>query len=198
MPTRRAVASLFGLTLSLMHVSAQSVTLYAVSQDIANASQVNQISLAASYSVSVAGTDSHGGTTYVEVEVITSAVAIPPLQPGLPRTTITGPSTPTTATFTWVEDASGVQESFLESASGITPEAVMETCGFGTDGRGTCVQTLASPQTTAVITFSGNIVPVFRVAAATPSPSTQNAALRTAYTWNVLSAAVVVALFQAV
>ncbi|KAJ6556604.1 hypothetical protein DFH09DRAFT_1280307 [Mycena vulgaris] len=190
MPTQRAMASLFGLTLSLMHVSAQNVTLYAVSQDIASEFQVNQISITASDSVSVAGTNSHGGTTYVDVKVITSEVDIQP------QTTITVLSAPTTATFTWVEDASGIQESFLRSASG---ETVVETCGFGTDGRGTCVETLASPQTTEAVTFSGNIEPVFTLVAATPSPSKQNAALRTVYTcWNVLSTAVVIALFQAV
>ncbi|KAJ7337678.1 hypothetical protein DFH08DRAFT_1082821 [Mycena albidolilacea] len=185
MPTQRAVASLFGLTLSLMHVSAQSVTLYAVSQDVA--SEANQVSIAASNSVSVAGTDSHGGTTYVDVEVVTSEVLINPY------TTITVLSVPTTATFTWVEDASGKQESFLRSVG-----TEVKTCGFGTDGHGTCVETLAAPQTTATFTFSGNVVPLFTLVAATPSPSKQNAALRTAYMgWNVLSVAVVMALLRA-
>ncbi|KAJ7753877.1 hypothetical protein B0H14DRAFT_2635544 [Mycena olivaceomarginata] len=167
-----------------MHVSAQSVTLYAVSQDVA--SEANQVSIAASNSVSAAGTDSHGGTTYVDVEVVTSEVLIKP------DTTITVLSVPTTTTFTWVEDASGIQESFLRSG-----ETAGETCGFGTDGHGTCVETRARPPTTETFTFSGNVVPLFTVAAA-PSPSKQNAALRTAYMgWNVLSAAVVMALFQA-
>ncbi|KAJ6540422.1 hypothetical protein B0H19DRAFT_1077830 [Mycena capillaripes] len=159
MPTQRAVASVFGLTLALMHGHCSI---------IASEFQMNRISITASDSVSVAGTNSHGGTTYVDVEVITSEVVIQP------QTTITI-SVPITATFTWVEDASGIQESFLKGAS----ETVVETCGFGADGRGTCVETLVSPQTTEVVTFSGNIEPLFTLVAATPSASKQNAALHT-------------------
>ncbi|KAJ7889882.1 hypothetical protein B0H14DRAFT_2561569 [Mycena olivaceomarginata] len=186
MPTQRAVASLFALTFALMHVSAQNVTLHVVSQDIGSGSQVDQISFTASDSISVGGTNSHGGTTYVGVEVLNSEVLIQL------HTTITFLSAPTTATFTWVEDASGFQQTNIRSASGIAPETAVETCGFGTDGRGTCVETLVSPQTTETITFSGNVVPYFTLVAAPK----QNAALRTVYTgWNVLSAAVVMALF---
>ncbi|KAJ7351428.1 hypothetical protein DFH08DRAFT_1078441 [Mycena albidolilacea] len=197
MPTQRVVASLFALTLALMHVSAQNVTLHVVSQDIPSGSQANQISFTASDSISVGGTNSHGGTTYVDVEVLISEVVIQP------HTTITVSSAPTTDTFTWVEDASGFQQTNIRSVNGITPETAVETCGFGTDGRGTCVESLVSPQTTETITFSGNVVPYFTLVAASPSSSSssssskKNAALRTAYTgWNVLSAVVVMALFQ--
>ncbi|KAF8143473.1 hypothetical protein K438DRAFT_1993884 [Mycena galopus ATCC 62051] len=190
------MASLFGLALSLMQGGPVApVTLYAISQDISSGAQVNQISIAAGHSLSVAGSNFDGGTTYVDVEVVTSEFFIGA------DTTVTGVSAPATATFTWVEDASGMQESFLESASGITPETVVdsETCGFGNDGRGTCVKTLVFPQTTEAITFSGKVVPVFTLVAAPPSPSKGNAALRSVYTgWTVLSAAVVMALFQAV
>ncbi|KAF7345772.1 hypothetical protein MVEN_01597800 [Mycena venus] len=171
MPTQRAVASLFGLTLALMHVSAQTVTLYAVSQDIANESQVNQFSIMASDSISVAGTNSHGRTR--------PSPSSAPLPPPPVRYRI---------------DIDGIF--YSRSANGITPETVVETCGFGTNGRGTCVETLVLPQTTETVTYSGNIVPDFTLVAATPS-SKQNAAPRTAYTgWNVLPAAVVMALFH--
>ncbi|KAJ6521655.1 hypothetical protein DFH09DRAFT_1372966 [Mycena vulgaris] len=96
MPTQRAMASLFGLTLSLMHEF-----------------QVNRISITTSDSVSVAGINSHGGTTYVDVKVITSEVVIQP------QTTITVLSAPTTATFTWVEDASGIHTVAVEAKRGI-------------------------------------------------------------------------------
>jgi hypothetical protein len=84
--------SLIQSTHLALEVSAQNVTLHVVSQDIASGSQVDQISFTASDSISVGGTNSHGGTTYVGVEVLNSEVVIQP------HTTITFLSAPTTAT----------------------------------------------------------------------------------------------------
>ncbi|KAJ6550133.1 hypothetical protein B0H19DRAFT_1237159 [Mycena capillaripes] len=129
-----------------------------------------------SISVSAAGVGADGWTTYVEVEVITSVVL------EAPSTTTTLISTPYTESgslllfplifeqtltrfgpplaVTFEENASGYRESFPITGVGAT---LYQSCGFGGDGRGTCVQhqVIQSTQEVAFETFSGNVAPFY-------------------------------------
>ncbi|KAJ7095026.1 hypothetical protein C8R44DRAFT_989583 [Mycena epipterygia] len=123
---------LLGLTFAFVReASAQTVTLYALSEGVPSETIVQD----ATVSYSVAGTNSNGGTTYVEVVAETSLVDIGP------SATFTLFSVPTTYTETLVEDASGFAGSVIVFGPGTRSEIVAETCGFGADGHGACIET---------------------------------------------------------
>jgi hypothetical protein len=74
---------------------------------------------------------------------------------------------------TLIEDASGYQGS-VELGSGGSTAVEVESCGFGADGRGTCV---ASAPGFPATTQSGSVVPFYTLTAAVSIPSqTQNSA----------------------
>ncbi|KAJ6550168.1 hypothetical protein B0H19DRAFT_1265028 [Mycena capillaripes] len=182
-PTFRSIVA-FSLTL-MQSTSAQ--TLSGVSGDMPSQAGILQESL----SVSAGGTNLNGGTTYVEVDAITSDVIIEPY------TTLTVYSAPTTLTETFVEDASGRAGSipimFTISPSTTATEAFV-TCGFGADGRGTCVETiLGQSGIFGAFTFSGSVVPFYTLPA-TPSAACHSV-VRVA-PWIVLPA-IFVAIFRA-
>jgi hypothetical protein len=68
---------------------------------------------------------------------------------------------------------------------------VVETCGFGADGRGTCVETITHVQTLAAstatenlaITFSGSVVPFYTLPAV---PSADQRSAGRVKSWIVL------------
>ncbi|KAJ6533508.1 hypothetical protein B0H19DRAFT_1186096 [Mycena capillaripes] len=173
-----------GLSLILMQTSAQ--TLYDISDNVPSRTIIVQESI----SVSAGGTNSNGGTTYVEVFVITSEIDI------VPDGTFTQVSVPTTFTKTFVEDSSGRAESvpfmLIYPTSTLATEA-FETCGFGTDGRGTCVETVSGQSIFGDFTFSGSVVPFYTLPA-TPSAACHSVMRFTP--WIVLPA-IFVAIFHA-
>lgn len=102
---------------------------------------------------------------------------------------------------TFVENASGEVVFPLGETSG----APAETCRFGADGKGTCVDVIpvtaiGSSAGFVSSTVSGVVVPFYTLTAPTPSPSgpsQSSAVLRSPLTiWNAL--AVVVAFMHAV
>ena len=103
------------------------------------------------------------------------------------------------AAETFVEDASGMFGSIPFIGPGPPTSDAVETCGFGADGRGTCVFSFAGPaQSEVVLRGSGSVVPFYTLTAPTPSSSHNSAVLRSPFTaWDVLAGVVVVALFQA-
>ncbi|KAJ7340775.1 hypothetical protein DFH08DRAFT_245109 [Mycena albidolilacea] len=146
MPSFTALVAILGLSL-LQKVSAQ--TLYFVSDDDPSKSIVRAESLA----VSEAGANLAGATTYIVVDAVSSVVVVEP------STTIIEVAHPTTYTATYVGDAS--RADIRWGSSGSAP-GVVETCGFGTNGLGTCAETLpidAFPKETVVVAFTGSVVP---------------------------------------
>ncbi|KAJ6484692.1 hypothetical protein C8R45DRAFT_1214716 [Mycena sanguinolenta] len=173
-----------------LRACAQTVTLFGISVSTPQLSQT--VVEPASFSISPGGTNAAGGTTYVEVAVITSDIILKPSE------TFTLVSVPTTITETFVEDASGLTGD-VPILPGTTK--VPETCGFGTDGRGTCVISVEF----ANLTFSGDVVPIYtftelpsgtasQTGAASQTTSSQNGALShgALAVWNVLAVAAVV------
>ncbi|KAJ7098335.1 hypothetical protein C8R44DRAFT_358683 [Mycena epipterygia] len=106
-------------------------TLYHVGSEIG---QITTEALSQSVSVSAAGVGADGATTYVE-DILESYIAIE-----YSDTTVTLLTTPIAYTVTFVADASGYHESFQFGMEG----QAFETCGFGADGHGTCVEELLS------------------------------------------------------
>ncbi|KAJ7080569.1 hypothetical protein C8R43DRAFT_965712 [Mycena crocata] len=85
-------------------------------------------------------------------------------------------STPTTLSFTYEAAASGFRESF--SGADILH---LETCAFGADGKGTCVEEFVRPSSTLMeATRTGSVVHFYTLAAQptdtapTPSPTTSS------------------------
>ncbi|KAJ7220777.1 hypothetical protein GGX14DRAFT_432038 [Mycena pura] len=64
-------------------------------------------------------------------------------------------------TLTIVESAGGLHQSGFGSE--------FETCGFGADGHGTCIEEYAFGSDTVTMTYSGTVVPFFTLAAAVAS-----------------------------
>ncbi|KAJ7120266.1 hypothetical protein C8R44DRAFT_921389 [Mycena epipterygia] len=122
-----------------------------------------------SFSISAAGVGADGATTYVEVEVESSHLQVEPSR------TITFLSVPTTFTNTFIADASGVRLSYATPVpfqlSSLT-RTVAETCSFGANGLGTCVLDNALAGSATASTFSGSVVPLYTLAAATTAPTT--------------------------
>ncbi|KAF8191912.1 hypothetical protein K438DRAFT_1970283 [Mycena galopus ATCC 62051] len=133
-----------------------------------------------------------------------------------PSTTLTLFSVPTTYTETFVEDASGFAGSLVVFGPFTRSQIVAETCSFGADGRGACIETLSAPgasESGEILTESGSVVPVQTLTAVAPNPpsstsqtqtptsSTSQSSARTVWkhkftVWNVL--VVGMALFPAV
>ncbi|KAJ7617759.1 hypothetical protein FB45DRAFT_214469 [Roridomyces roridus] len=93
-------------------------------------------------------------TTYVLIDAVSSVVVVEP------STTIVEVAFPTTFTATYVGDASGatIEWGADESHSAL---GAVETCGFGTNGIGTCAETLpvdVFPEETIVIEYTGSVV----------------------------------------
>ncbi|KAJ7912300.1 hypothetical protein B0H13DRAFT_2327467 [Mycena leptocephala] len=171
------------LSLNLLHTSAQSVTLCGITQSLPSQTVISPHSI----SFSAGGTNANGGTTYVEVIAQSSLVDIEP------STTLTLISVPTTFTETLVADASGWRGSVLLFPGS---EEAQETCGFGADGRGTCVYSFVGPAETGA-TISGSVVPVYTLAAPAASSSHSSTVLCSALTpWNVLSVVVITLLYS--
>ncbi|KAJ7921778.1 hypothetical protein B0H13DRAFT_1866383 [Mycena leptocephala] len=177
MPSLTALVAILGLSL-LPKVSAQ--TLYFVSEDDPSKSIVRAESLA----ISDVGANLNDATTYIIVDAVSSVVDVEP------STTIVEVSDPTTYTATYVGDASGATIQW--GSSGSAP-GVVETCGFGANGLGTCAETLpidAFPKETLVAAFTGSVVPY--TLKSTPSAARHMTAC--IGPWLVL--AVIVALFH--
>ncbi|KAJ7864755.1 hypothetical protein B0H14DRAFT_3133581 [Mycena olivaceomarginata] len=154
----KSVHNIFATVLLLLalRVYAGPVTLYGVSASSGPTSLLNDGSI----SISALGVGTDGWTTYVEEEVITSEVI------AAPSTTITLISTPTTATLTFEENASGYRESVPFTEVGAT---FYQSCGFGGNGQGTCVQhqLIQSTQDAAFETISGSVVPFYTLSSST-------------------------------
>ncbi|KAJ6484725.1 hypothetical protein C8R45DRAFT_999158, partial [Mycena sanguinolenta] len=198
---------LVGLSFPTLYAYAQTVTLFDISANVPSQTIVEQQSL----TISAGGTNSNGGTTYVEVNAINSEVIVEG------STTFTVISAQTTVTDTFVADASGFAGTLVVPPGSAVAQ---ETCGFGSDGVGTCVLTVMESGIRIGTTFSGSVVPIFTLTApgsqssgassgasqggsgsqsgtASPSPTQSAAALNSAFTsWNVLII-VVVAMVQA-
>ncbi|KAJ7021390.1 hypothetical protein C8F04DRAFT_1273822 [Mycena alexandri] len=172
------VSLLWGLSLFMVSglghraaVYAQTVTLHDV---FATASGLTQID-SESFSFSAGGVGADGATTYVGVVVESFAVD------ELASTTVTFADKPFTATVTRVEDASGYR---LTSPEEICEDGVctvdttappdVRTCSFGADGQGSCVQQLGGESRT--LTWSGSVVPIYTLPAATGTPAKNHAA----------------------
>ncbi|KAF7344666.1 hypothetical protein MVEN_01626800 [Mycena venus] len=190
LPTVGRLAALISVALMLSHSSAQSVTLYDITEDIPSGLPSQSVSFARSVSVSVGGTNSEGGTTYVEIIAETSLVVVEPSR------TITFLSVPTTATVTFVEDASGFRGSAVIMGENTT-QTGGETCGFGSDGRGTCLETLTGPSQTGVFTESGSVVPWYTLPATQRSAAQGSEVLGSTFKPLIVAAAVVTALIYA-
>ncbi|KAJ7311563.1 hypothetical protein DFH08DRAFT_897985 [Mycena albidolilacea] len=154
----KSVHNIFATVLLLLalRVSAGPVTLYGLS----GSSGPTSILAAESISISALGVGTDGWTTYVEEAVFTSEVMV------APSTTITLISTPTTATLTFEENASGYRESVPLTEVGAT---LYESCGFGGNGQGTCVlhQLIQSTQEAAFGTITGSVVPFYTLGSST-------------------------------
>ncbi|KAF7342518.1 hypothetical protein MVEN_01842000 [Mycena venus] len=111
--------------------------------------------------VSAVGVGADGWTTYVQSGTISLDV-----QEG-PSTTVTVVSAPARFVGGFEENASGYRASLVGGE-------FAETCAFGPDGRGTCVEKLVQASSTRLnTTYSGSIVPVYTIAALNaPSKST--------------------------
>ncbi|KAJ7060936.1 hypothetical protein C8F01DRAFT_177573 [Mycena amicta] len=115
-------------------------------------------------SVSALGVGADGMTTYLEVGAETLALEA---SGTVTQTLLTG-EIPFTATF--LEDASRI-------VIGTTGSGLFESCTFGADGTGTCVNQFvdvgASTTSTLTTTFTGPVVPWYTLnaAAASGSPS---------------------------
>ncbi|KAJ7484491.1 hypothetical protein FB451DRAFT_1393038 [Mycena latifolia] len=128
-----------------MPVGAQ--TLYGISQISPVATVVES---PASRIYSAIGVGADGATTYVEEDIESFIAFI------FPSTTEIVLSEPTTLTGTFVQDASGERAS---TSSGLVYQA--ETCGFGADGHGTCVDEFGRGSLTVTQTFSGVVEPFY-------------------------------------
>ncbi|KAF8128485.1 hypothetical protein K438DRAFT_2000260 [Mycena galopus ATCC 62051] len=182
------------LSFAVLHACAQTVTLFGLSASIPPSQTPTIVEPLSIESIVPVGTNADGATTYVEVIVITSNLAIFPSQ------TLTVITEPTTITETFVEDASG-RTGGVPLLPGTSK--LPESCGFGTDGRGTCVISLGIANATA--TISGDVVPIYtfteppsstasQTGAASQSTSSQNGAMShcTLAVWNVLAVVAVV------
>ncbi|KAJ7484493.1 hypothetical protein FB451DRAFT_1393039 [Mycena latifolia] len=156
------ICRLFFVFSVLRVVGAQ--TLYDVSQTIPSQTEVESVSR--TYSAIGVGAD--GATTYV-AKFIQSFIAFE-----YPSTTQIAISSPTTATLTFVQDASG--QRFTASEGTVVQ---FRTCGFGADGQGTCVDKLAIGTATGTQTYSSPVEPfyTFPSAATLPAPLTPRAIL---------------------
>ncbi|KAJ7120257.1 hypothetical protein C8R44DRAFT_737083 [Mycena epipterygia] len=172
------IRATFLLLATSIYVSVQ--TLYDVSESVFP-SGVSLLAVQESVSISAVGVGVDGGTTYVEIDVESSLVD----SQFLPSTTITVISVPTTFTRsfppalgpylayltsseTFIADASGLRYSYPPSVFFGSSVTLAETCSFGANGIGTCVeQYLIGPP----VTFSGSVIPYYTLATATPTPT---------------------------
>ncbi|KAJ6533501.1 hypothetical protein B0H19DRAFT_1272154 [Mycena capillaripes] len=142
--------SIVALSLNLMQ-STSAQTLYGLSEHVPSQTVILQVSI----SVSAGGTNSN--------DIVPDAI-------------FTQVSVPTTFTETFVQDASGVFESVqFIPVSPASPTLVPETCRFGADGRGTCVETVpvesGGNMVSVAVTHSGSVVPFYTLQAASSVPT---------------------------
>ncbi|KAJ7104814.1 hypothetical protein C8R44DRAFT_987757 [Mycena epipterygia] len=169
-----------GLLLALsIYASAQSVTLYDISvAPTAGPTFIEQESI----SLSAAGVNSDGATTYIEVVVQSGLGQVFPT-----TTSFQAFSSPATFTNTLVADASGFRQEdpFRGSLT------IVESCRFGSNGFGTCVQEVPFPaqSSTVTATFSGAVVPFQTLAVAKHNSASRSGAalLSDLKRWGVVS-----------
>ncbi|KAJ7762887.1 hypothetical protein B0H16DRAFT_1528067 [Mycena metata] len=157
--------TLAAVLLSTIH-AVYGQTLYTVSVANPNFTQI----LEETVSVFAVGVGADGWTTYTESGSASLLV-------------LEGPST--TTTFANASDPVMVVGEFEENASGFrfSDLGVVETCGFGSDGRGTCVEKLPGASSTQTDIFPGSVVPFYTIAATeapptvTPPPSQSTASV---------------------
>ncbi|KAJ7485694.1 hypothetical protein FB451DRAFT_1432370 [Mycena latifolia] len=131
-------------------------TLYGVSEISPSPTVVESLSR----TISAIGVGADGATTYVE-EGTESFLAFV-----YPSTTQILLSTPSPFTGTFVQDASGER---FSASSGQKFQA--QTCGFGADGQGTCVEKVPIGPVTETQTYSGPVVPVYTLPSAATFPT---------------------------
>ncbi|KAJ7021389.1 hypothetical protein C8F04DRAFT_269569 [Mycena alexandri] len=124
------------------------------------------------FSLSAVGVGTDGATTYIQ-NVIESYAAFVES-----ATTVTLMSTIATYTNTIIEDASGFREYSplldcgpdgckVDTSAG----PVVQTCTFGTDGHGTCVEKF--PFLSEGVTYSGAVVPYYTLNNTATAPNTK-------------------------
>ncbi|KAJ7154789.1 hypothetical protein C8R46DRAFT_1197032 [Mycena filopes] len=153
---------------------ARAQTLYDVSVPVNSATPEDHEVAYDTISLSAAGVGTDGATTYIEQEIESELLFVGS------TTTETLLSTPLTMTATLVENASGALWSgpvVICSGGGCQVDTsagpAVQTCAFGTDGYGTCVDRF--PYFSGGITFSGAVVPYYTLnaaAAAVPPSAT--------------------------
>ncbi|KAF7354433.1 hypothetical protein MVEN_01132300 [Mycena venus] len=152
------LSTVTALSLAVPPISAQTVTLFGLPTP--SVPGLSTLVVDHSFTISAIGTNSNGGTTYAEVDIFANSVVVD----GSDTTTFLASIT---FTDTFVEGASGATDF---ASSGVA----VETCGFGADGRGTCVFDLPVPgqtQSSTLSTESGSVIPFYTLTAPTPSPS---------------------------
>ncbi|KAJ6611924.1 hypothetical protein B0H10DRAFT_338633 [Mycena sp. CBHHK59/15] len=147
--TKRTLAVL--LLLAIIH-AVHGQTLYTLS----GVNPTFTLIVEGTTSLSAIGVGSDGWTTYTQSGTVSFEVAVEPST----TFTIINPSAPAMLVGEFEENASG----FRFSALGLGGEHA-ETCAFGADGRGTCVERIVEAASTILDTFSGSVVPFYTLAA---------------------------------
>ncbi|KAJ7921178.1 hypothetical protein B0H13DRAFT_1985830 [Mycena leptocephala] len=106
-------------------------------------------------SLSAVGVGSDGWTTYSQSGTVSLEVA----EEASTTFTIVNPSAPAMLVGEFEENASGFRLSYF-----IPGGEHAETCAFGADGRGTCVERIVDATSTILDTFSGSVVPFYTLA----------------------------------
>ncbi|KAF8205199.1 hypothetical protein K438DRAFT_1964286 [Mycena galopus ATCC 62051] len=143
------VAAVF--VLLVVHVSAGPVTLYELSGTPGSSTIIGDESI----TISAAGVGADGWTTYIEEEFITSEVL------EAPSTTRTLVTAPITLFVTFEENASGARAVLPATDIGVT---LVQSCGYGNDGRATCVahEDIRSTEVDFQ-TVTGSVVPFYTI-----------------------------------
>ncbi|KAJ7509423.1 hypothetical protein B0H11DRAFT_1959605 [Mycena galericulata] len=152
--TKRTLAIL--LLLAIIH-AVHGQTLYTLSA----ANPTFTLIVEGTTSLSAIGVGSDGWTTYTQSGTVSLEVEVEPST----TTTLINPSAPAMLVGEFEENASGYRFSILDGEHA-------ETCAFGADGRGTCVERIAVPTTTILDTFSGSVVPFYTLGAPGKDTST--------------------------
>ncbi|KAJ7671808.1 hypothetical protein B0H17DRAFT_1084981 [Mycena rosella] len=148
------------LLLFLTQVSAQ--TLYMVSEEIPSFTEI----VSGATTLSVAGVGADGWTTYDWGGSVSLQVEEEP-----------------TTTFTAISTPVGLAGHFEANSAGWREigGAINDTCAFGSDGRGTCVERIAQASSTRIVTISGSVVPFYTLGvipgSSTPTPTPTSSAV---------------------
>ncbi|KAF8212679.1 hypothetical protein K438DRAFT_1168905 [Mycena galopus ATCC 62051] len=143
--------TLAGLLLSALVHAAHGQTLYDVSRAIPSFTEIEE----GYTSLFAVGVGSDGWTTYTQSGTISLDVV---MEPSTTRTLV-APSNPAELGGEFEANASGLRVSEFGGE-------LAETCAFGADGRGTCVERQIEASSTLLdVTFSGSVVPFFTLVA---------------------------------